>query len=128
MESGTKQSVVFIVAGLDSVGMWHLVFDDLLVKKLTLSSHSVTKYTMLEVIAVGEGGEMDKVDISLLEGYGEGCERDERQATGSSEDLSPILLTVSLVVLLLAIILLCISLYLYRVHKHSSSIAVVQQS
>jgi hypothetical protein len=126
MDSETKQNVVFVVAGLDLGGMWHLVFDDLLMNRLTLSSHSMTKYNMLEVIAVGEGGEVDKVDISLLEGYGEECGRSGKQFTEISENLSP-MLTASLVVLLSAIILLCISLYLYRVKRSYSGLPTIQQ-
>jgi hypothetical protein len=110
------------VSGLLECGMWHLVFDDLLVKKLTLSSHSVTKYTMLEVIAVGEGGEMDKVDISLLEGYGEGCSRDGTKVTEISEH---IFLTVYIAVLFFSTILLCISLYMFRLHRQYSTLAAL---
>ena len=57
MDSETRQNVVFVVAGLDFGAMWHVVFDDLLMDRLTLSSYSVTKYTKLEVIAVCEGGQ-----------------------------------------------------------------------
>ena len=127
MDSEMKQNVVFVVAGLDLGGMWHLVFDDLLMNKLTLSSHSVTKYTMLEVIAVGEGGEVDMVEISLIEGYGEECLASGTQFTEISEIFSPMLLTVSLVVLLLAIFLLCMSLYLYRAQRAYSSLPTVHQ-
>ena len=127
MDSEMKHNVVFVVAGLDFGGMWHLVFDELLMHRLTLSSHRVTKYTLLEVIAVGEGGEVDKVNISLLEGYGEECSESGTHHTEISENLSPMFLSVCLVVLLFAIILLCISLYLYRVHRYTSVPPTVQK-
>ena len=114
-------------SGLDFGGLWHLVVDDLLLNKLNLSSHSVTKYTKLEVIAVCEGGEVDKIEISLLEGYGEGCVENGTHHTEISENLSPMFLIVSLFVLLFAIILLCISLYLYRAHRYTSGMPTVQK-
>ena len=115
------------MAGLDFGGMWHLVFDNLLMNRLTLSSHSVTKYTMLEVIAVGEGGEADKVKISMLKGYGEGCLESGTLPEEISENLSHMMLIVSLFVFLISILLLCVSLYLHRVQRYTSVMPTVLQ-
>ena len=123
MEHEMRQNVVFVVAGLDLGGMWHLVFDDLMVSSLALSSHMVTKYAKLEVIAVGEGNDVNKIQINLLEGYGEGCER--RKTV--SEESSTLLSTVSFIVLFLAASLLSISLYLCRKQNLYQSSKLVQE-
>ena len=123
MEPEMNQNVVFVVAGLDHGGMWHLVFDDLMVSSLALSSHTVTKYAKLEVIAVGEGNDVNKIQINLLEGYGEGCERKNIV----SEESSTLLLPVSFIVLFLAASLLSISLYLCRKRNLCHSRKLVQE-
>ena len=115
------QNVVFVVAGLDLGGMWHLVFDDMMVNSLSMSSHKVTKYSMLEVIAVGEGNDVDKIQISLFEGYGEVCERKKIVSGGNST----LLFIVSFIVLFLAVSLLFIFSYLCRKQKGAKLVEAI---
>ena len=125
--SQTEQNVVFVVAGLDLGGMWHLVFDDLMTNKLSLRSHFGTKYTKLEVLAVGEGGVVDKIMVSLPEGYGEGCGGEVGEASEKSEkpNYETVLLVVSFVVLFGSILVLFLSLCLYRKYKKSETLKIV---
>ena len=123
MEHEMSQNVVFVVAGLDLGGMWHLVFDDLMVNSLSMSSRKVTKYTMLEVIAVGEAKDVDKIQLNLLVGYGEGCEMGQMVTPSSSS----LLLTVSFIVVSLTASLLSISLYLWRKNRGHENMKTVQE-
>ena len=100
---------------LDQGGKWHLVFDDLIRNNLKMSSNGGTKYTMLEIIAVGEGNGVDKIEISMIEQYGVDC--DEEKTLADSEENSILFLIVSFIVLSLSSSVVLMSLYLYRRNK-----------
>ena len=106
------QNVVFVVAGLDQGGKWHLVFDDLIRNNLKMSSNGGTKYTKMVIIAVGEGYAVDKMEISMMEHYGVDCE--EEKTLADSEEGSSLLLIVLLIVFSLTPSVVLMSSYLYR--------------
>ena len=106
------QNVVFVVAGLDQGGKWHLVFDDLIRNNLKMSSNFGTKYTMLEIMAVGEGNGVDKIEIRMIEQYGVDC--DEGKTLADSKESSNLFMIVSFIVLSLTSSVALMSLYLYR--------------
>ena len=110
------QNVVFVVAGLDQGGMWHLVFDNLIMNSLTMSSNGGTKYTKLEIIAVGEGDDVDRVKVNMIEEYGAQC--DQGNTLAVDEKSSNVLLIVSFIALSLTALLLFMSSYLYRSNKN----------
>ena len=110
------QNVVFVVAGLDQGGMWHLVFDSLLMNNLTMSSNGGTKYSKLEIIAVGEGHDVDKIEIIMIEEYGLNC--DDKKPLAVNEKKSSILIIASFIVLSLTASLVLMSSYLYRRTKN----------
>ena len=113
VEKPMGQNVVFVVAGLDKGGMWHLVYDDLVVSRLALSSNSGTKYNKLQIIAVGENGGLDKIDISMIEDYGEECVKENIIGFTGKSFYMLFFITFSFLSLIVALL----SFYLFRRSK-----------
>ena len=77
--------------------------------------NSGTKYTKLEIISVGEGDDVDKIESSMIEH--DGVDFDEEKTIGDSEESSSLLLKISFILLSLTSSVVLMSSYLYRRNK-----------
>ena len=102
----TMRNVVFIVAGQDQGGMWHLVAGNVTRSKLVMTASFGTKYPTVAVMAVDSETVLDTlvVNIPLYQECGE----EERNAVTVIDDDLISVIILSVVVVTLFIILLAI--------------------